>query len=221
MRVVLIGPPGSGKGTQAKRLADRLGLVVIGTGEVLRDAMRRRTPLGVRIEPLMREGRFAPDELVNGVVAEFFAGPRSPERFVLDGYPRTAAQAAFLDGLLRERSLPLSAVVHLVIDDLAIMQRIAGRLSCPGCGATYHPTASPPRTPGVCDGCGSRLSTRDDDDDGLARARLASYQTNADGLLAYYRSAGRLINVDATGPADDVFRRLLATVSHPYEEGPR
>jgi adenylate kinase len=223
MRVVLVGPPGSGKGTMAKRLVDRFGLAYLGTGEILRDAMRRQTPLGRQIEPLMRAGRFAPDDVVNALIAERFAGPDHPTRFVMDGYPRTAAQAAFLDGLLADRSLPLSAVAHLGVDDATIMQRISGRLGCPtpGCGATYHPTADPPKSSGTCDRCGAGLYARDDDSEPLVRARLAAYRSNADELLAYYRRSGLLCDVDASEPADDVFDVMTSSAIHSLQEGPR
>ncbi|MGL6094351.1 MAG: adenylate kinase family protein [Fimbriiglobus sp.] len=215
MRVVLVGPPGSGKGTMAKRLVDRFGLAYLGTGEILRDAMRRRSPLGVQIEPLMRAGRFAPDDVVNGLIAELFAATDGPTWFVMDGYPRSASQATFLDGLLAGRSLPLSAVAHLGVHDATILQRIAGRLGCPtsGCGAIFHPAADPPRTPGICDRCGAGLYARDDDGELLVRARLAAYRANADELLAYYRRTGLLRDVDASGPANDVFEELAALIT--------
>ena len=147
MRLVLVGPPGSGKGTQATRLVERLGLTYVGTGDILREAIRLRTPAGVIVEPLIKRGLLAPDPLVNEVVAELFRGPHRPERFVLDGYPRTYAQAVAFDALMRQEFLKLDAVINLAIDDEDVVKRISYRRLCanPACGALYHLMASPPK----------------------------------------------------------------------------
>src|SRR5438132_3087505 len=162
MRLILVGPPGSGKGTQAKLLSSRLGLVHIGTGDILREAARQNTPLGQVALPYMRSGQLVPDDLVNEIVAEYFRKDNRPERFVMDGYPRTLAQAASFDQVLRQQFLDLTAVLLLTVSDEEIVGRLAYRWSCPkpGCKATYHTMKNPPRAAGVCDDCGTPLIQR-------------------------------------------------------------
>src|SRR5437773_10801787 len=162
MRLILVGPPGSGKGTQAKLLSSRLGLVHISTGDILREAVRQNTPLGQVALPYMRSGQLVPDDLVNEFVAEHFRKEDRPERFAMDGYPRTLAQAASFDQVLRQQFLDLSAVIVLRVNDEEIIRRLSGRWICSkaDCQATYHVTANPPRVPGICDRCGSKLIQR-------------------------------------------------------------
>src|SRR5688572_27120751 len=160
MRLILLGPPGCGKGTQAQLLSQRLDLVHISTGDILRDAVARETELGRQARPYMTAGQLVPDALVNGMVAERFRGPGRPGRFVLDGYPRTIAQAQSLDAGLTGQGL--SAVVSLVVPDEEIVRRLSGRRTCPNCKATFHVAFNPPRVADVCDQCGTRLVQRDD-----------------------------------------------------------
>src|SRR5262249_53857862 len=154
MRLILIGPPGSGKGTQAKLLSSRLGLTHIGTGDILREAGRHNTPLGQIALPYMRSGQLVPDGLVNDIVAEHFRKDDRLERFVMDGYTRTLAQAASFDQVLRQQFLDLTAVLLFLVDDQEIIRRMTGRWSCPQCKATYHLLYHPPRSPGICNVCG-------------------------------------------------------------------
>jgi adenylate kinase len=177
MRLVLVGPPGSGKGTQAKRLVERLGLTYVGTGEILREAVRQNTPVGRVADPLLKQGLLVPDPVVNDVVAELFRGPHRPDRFVMDGYPRTLAQAVAFDALLRQQFLKLDAVVNLAIDDEEVVRRISGRRCCPNpaCGVCYHILANTPKAVGVCDRCGSSLTLRDDDKEETVRRRLTEF----------------------------------------------
>src|SRR5262245_44313217 len=174
MRLILLGPPGSGKGTQAQLLCQRLNLTHISTGDILRDAVSRGTDLGRQAKSYMTAGQLVPDALVNGVVAERFRRPDRPESFVLDGYPRTLAQAESLDAVLKEQGLALTAVVSLVVPDEEIVARLSGRRTCPNptCKATFHVTFKPPRVPDVCDVCGTRLTVRDDDREETVRNRL-------------------------------------------------
>src|SRR5262245_45472809 len=155
MRLILLGPPGSGKGTQAKLLSRQNGLEHIATGDLLRAAIRQHSPVGERARPFVESGRLAPDEVVNDLIAERFGRPDRPERFVMDGYPRTLAQARFFDGVLRGQGLPLTRVLLLLVDDAEIVKRLSGRWNCPKCQATYHTLSKPPRVPGVCDECGT------------------------------------------------------------------
>src|SRR5262249_29933735 len=191
MRLVLVGPPGSGKGTQAEKLVERLGLTYIGTGDILRDEIRRGTDLGRRIESLMRQGLLVPDRDVNEVVAELFRRDR-PERFVMDGYPRTLAQANAFDALLAQQFLNLDGVVNLTIPDDEVVKRISGRRCCskPDCGVCYNVYYKPSKVSGTCDKCGSPLILRDDDREETVRRRLAEFHKNTQALLDHYRAKG-------------------------------
>src|SRR5262245_26224121 len=165
MRLILLGPPGSGKGTQAKLLSERLQLEHIGTGDILREAIRLETPSGVLAKPYVESGQLVPDDLVNALVADRFHRADRPKRFVMDGYPRTVAQARAFDRVLHEVGLALTAVVTMSVEDEEIIRRVGGRWSCPkrNCKRTYHVEKNPPRRPGICDQCGTRLVQREDD----------------------------------------------------------
>ena len=219
MRLVLVGPPGSGKGTQAKRLVEQFKLSYIGTGEILRDAIRMETGLGQAIEPLIKEGLLVPDSVVNDVVAELFQGPNRPEGFVMDGYPRTLAQAVAFDALLQQQSLKLDAVVNLHISDDEVVQRISRRRVCtnPVCSATYHLDAAPPKVEGVCDLCGSLLYIRSDDQEETVRRRLREFYKNTDALLDHYRALGLVKDVSSLDPADTVFTNIAKQLKQPAE----
>lgn len=211
MRLVLVGPPGSGKGTQAERLVGGFGLTQVGTGEILRDAIRRGTDMGRRVEPLMKQGLLVPDPIVNDVVAELFRGPNRPERFVMDGYPRTYSQAIAFDALLRQEMLGLDAVINLTIPDDEVVRRISGRRCCsnPACGVCFHVAARRPRAEGKCDLCGSPLLLRDDDKEETVRRRLGEFHKNTDALIEHYRKQGLVRDVDATQGVDGIYQTIL------------
>lgn len=215
MRLVLVGPPGSGKGTQAKRLCDRLNLVSIGTGEILREAIRQKTKVGLEVEPLIKQGRLVPDVIVNDVVAELFRRPDRPERFVMDGYPRTYSQAIAFDALLRQEYVQLDAVVNLTIPDDEVVRRISGRWCCanPSCGICYHVVASPPKKPGICDRCGSMLCQRDDDREETVRRRLQEFYSKTDDLIAHYSRAGLVRNVSALVPVETIYTNIVQAIT--------
>ena len=204
MRLVLIGPPGSGKGTQAELLVARLGLTYIGTGAILRDAIAGRTDIGQAVGPLLERGALAPDDIVNDIVAERLRD--RPESFVLDGYPRTYAQAISLDALLRQQLLKLDAVFHLTISDEDVVRRITDRRSCanPNCGGCFSLALRPPKRAMICDACGSPLIVRDDDTEATARRRLLAFHKNTDRLLEHYREAGVLCEVPAMEPVETI-----------------
>jgi adenylate kinase len=220
MRLILLGPPGSGKGTQAKLLCDRLHLAHIGTGDILRDAIRRKTTLGRQAHAYVESGRLVPDELVNEVMADRFRREDRPLCFVLDGYPRTLAQAAALDTVLRQLFLDLNAVVRLLVADEEIVARLGGRWSCPypGCQRTYHTTHHPPKRDTVCDADGTLLVQREDDKEETIRRRLEVYHANTEQLATHYRSQGLLREVNGHGPIEEVFRNIMQVL--PLQAGP-
>jgi adenylate kinase len=220
MRLILLGPPGSGKGTQAKLLAQRHHLEHIGTGDILREAIRQGTPSGLRAKPLMDAGGLVPDDLVNDVVAERFRRPDRPTRFVMDGYPRTVAQALAFDRLLAEQSLDLTGVLLLKVVDEEVVRRLSGRWSCPkaGCEATYHAVSNPPRVPGVCDKDGTALAQRPDDKEETVRERLVVYHKNTEPLIPYYQARGLLHEVPAEGSIGQVHANLTQVLN---QTGPR
>ena len=214
MRLVLVGPPGSGKGTQAKRLCDRLGLAYVGTGEILREAIRLKTPVGREVEPIIKQGLLVPDVVVNDLIAELFRRPNRPEQFVLDGYPRTYSQSIAFDALLRQEYLSLDAVVNLSISDEEVVRRISGRRCCsnPACGICYHVVAGPTKVAGKCDKCGSALLLRDDDREETVRRRLQEFHKNTDALLDHYTRARLVRNVPATEPVETIYANLVKAI---------
>jgi adenylate kinase len=206
--MILVGPPGSGKGTQAKLLSERKHLVHIATGDILREAIAMKTPGGLRAKPFYDSGKLAPDDLVNELVADRFRRDDRPEAFVMDGYPRTLAQAASFDQVLRQQFLDLERVVLLRVDDDEIVRRLSGRLSCPKCKATYHMISKPPRKPGICDECGTALIQRDDDKEATIRQRLQVYHQNTTELIPHYRAQGLLREVDGQGNIEAIYGKI-------------
>jgi adenylate kinase len=189
----------------------KFNLTSVGTGDMLREAIRRRTEVGLQVEPLMRQGLLVPDPVVNEAVAELFRGPNRPRCFVMDGYPRTYSQAVAFDALLKQQLLELDAVVNLSIPDDEVVRRISGRRCCsnPTCGVCFHVEARPPKVPGTCDKCGSPLILRDDDREETVRRRLREFHRNTNDLLAHYRRAGLLRDVSATDPVDAIYANIV------------
>ena len=210
--MIFLGPPGCGKGTQAALLRQRHNLEHIGTGDLLRAAIASKTPAGLRAQPYVVSGKLVPDDLVNDIIAERFERPDRPERFVLDGYPRTLAQAQALDALMARHKLPLTAVVLLNVSDEEIVRRLSGRWSCPkpGCMATYHTTRNPPKVPGVCDRCGTKLVQREDDKEETVRARLVVYHENIREIMPHYRQQGLLREVSGVGEIEQIYQAIMA-----------
>jgi adenylate kinase len=211
MRLILLGPPGSGKGTQAKLLSSRLGLVHFGTGDILREAVRLNTPAGQQAKPFVQSGGLVPDDLVNDLVADRFRRPDRPDHFVMDGYPRTLAQAAAFDQVLRQQFLNLDAVVLLEVEDEEIVRRLAGRWSCPnpGCKATYHTRFNPPRVAGVCDLCGTALVQREDDKEETVRKRLVVFHQVTEDLVDHYCRQGLLRGVRGEGDIETIYNQII------------
>ncbi|MCS7044637.1 MAG: adenylate kinase [Bryobacteraceae bacterium] len=207
--IILFGPPGSGKGTQAKLLKTVLGIPHISTGDMLRERIASGDELGLRVKDIMQAGRLVPDEVVNQLVADRIAEPDCQRGFILDGYPRTLPQAAELDRLLGERGYR-DLVIHLKVDYTKVIARIAGRRVCPVCGTLYSLTSNPPRQPDVCDRDGARLVVRDDDRESVIRERLEAYERLTRPLLDYYAGKGGLLfEVDGSdGTPEEIFDRI-------------
>lgn len=196
MKLILLGPPGAGKGTQAKMLTDRFGIPQISTGDILRAAVKEGTPMGVKAKSCMDAGALVPDEVVVGIVRERLQNDDCAAGFILDGFPRTVAQADALKETLRELGKDLDSVVSLEVDTEALVERLTGRRTCRDCGKGYHVKFDPPRAAATCDACGGALMQRDDDQEETIRKRLEVYQQQTSPLAAYYRNEGLLTAID-------------------------
>ena len=216
MRLILLGPPGAGKGTQAQRLVQKHGIIQLSTGEMLRAAVRAGTEIGKRAEAVMKSGALVSDDIVIGIIAERIDQPDCASGFILDGFPRTLPQAAALDKLLKEKRKTLDHVLELKVDDGALIDRISGRFSCSKCGAGYHDTYKQPKVAGVCDNCGSTEFTRRADDNAeTVKNRLMAYYRETAPLTGYYFCKGNLTSVDGMAPIDEVGRQLEAALDQP------
>lgn len=209
MRVIFLGPPGAGKGTQARRAAARWGVPQIATGDMLREVVATGIPLGREAKQHMDAGGLVPDEVIIGLVAERLAEPDARKGFVLDGFPRTAAQAQALDRLLEDHGLALDRVVLFQIDDSELVTRLTDRRVCRACGRNYHVAFSPPAKADRCDGCGGALYQRSDDEEATVRRRLAVYARDTRPLIEYYRGRGLLETISGAGTVEQVFDALL------------
>jgi len=208
MRMVLLGPPGSGKGTQAGALARRRGIPHIASGDILRANVKEGTELGRRAAPYMERGELVPDELILDMMAERLAEPDAAEGYALDGFPRTVAQAEALDGRLSERQQRLEAVVYLEVPEKELLRRLSGRRICPDCNAIYQLETMAPRQEGICDACGGGLIQRKDEQPEVVRRRLQVYARETEPLLDYYRRTGLLHEVDGTIGVDNVLAEI-------------
>jgi adenylate kinase len=216
MRLIFIGPPGSGKGTQTKLMSTRLGLSHIGTGDLLREAVQQDSAAGRKAKSYMTAGQLVPDDVVNAIVAEVFARRERSDNFVMDGYPRTLHQARAFDDVLRRFGFPLDGVVLLVVPDQEIIRRLSGRWNCPNpdCSATYHAAFKPPRAAGICDDCQSALMQREDDREETVRMRLQVYHDRNAELLDFYRKAGLLIEVPGLGDFETIYQNIVQALNH-------
>jgi adenylate kinase len=209
MNLVLLGPPGAGKGTQAKRLQDQRALVQLSTGDMLRAAVAAGTELGRKAGEIMERGALVPDEIVIGLIAERMDADKGGKGFILDGFPRTIGQAEALDRLLEARGKEVDRVVVLDVDDDKLVQRITGRFTCATCGEGYHDLFKKPKVEGVCDGCGGTTFTRrKDDTEEVVRARLTAYHAQTKPLIAYYAKQGKVRSVDGMADIETVQKEI-------------
>ena len=211
MNIILLGPPGAGKGTQAKRIEEKFGLVQLSTGDMLRALVASGSELGREAKAIMEAGQLMPDQLMVDMISARVEEPDCAGGFILDGFPRTTPQAEALDRMLADKGLALDAVIEIAVDEEELVGRITGRFSCAACGAGYHDVFQQPKTSGVCDHCGgTEFKRRADDNEDTVRSRLAAYREQTAPILPYYQARGVLQSVDGMAPIDDVTRQLEA-----------
>lgn len=209
MKLILLGPPGSGKGTQSRLLCEKLGLPQISTGDILREARQRRTALGKKTEGYITQGQLVPDALMLALMEERLNQKDCQAGYILDGFPRTVAQAKEFDDRLEHRGETLNAVINFLVPHEELVKRLTGRRQCKGCGAGYHLEYAPPQRRGVCDRCGGVLFQRDDDKAETIEKRLAIYQDQTSPLTGVYERAGLLKNIIGVGGSELIFRKIL------------
>jgi adenylate kinase len=216
MQLILLGPPGGGKGTQAKRLQENKGLVQLSTGDMLRAAVASGSPIGLQAKAVMEAGKLVSDEIVVGIIADRIEQPDAKKGFVLDGFPRTIAQAEALDALLKARGRSIDAAIEVRVPDEFLVERITGRYTCAKCGTGYHEKFQRPKVEGVCDKCGSReFVRRPDDNEQAVRTRLEAYHRQTAPLLPYYERRGVLHVVDGTQSIETVAARINDILAAP------
>jgi adenylate kinase len=216
VNLILLGPPGAGKGTQAQRLVDTLGLVQLSTGDMLRAAVAAGSALGEKVKSIMEAGQLVSDAVIVSMIAERIEQPDCQGGFILDGFPRTVAQAEALDAMLDARGTRLNAIIEIGVDDDRLVERITGRFSCASCGAGYHDSFKPTKLAKICDVCGkTEFSRRKDDTRETVIARLAAYHDQTAPLLPYYGARGVLKTVDGMADIDEVGRQIDAVMETP------
>jgi len=208
VRVVFLGPPGAGKGTQARELAREAGVAHIATGDMLREAAAAGTPLGLETKRFMDTGALVPDDVIIGLIADRLRAPDAAVGFILDGFPRTIAQAEALERLLKDLGQDLDRVVFFGVAEAELLRRLTARRVCRACGTPFNVVSAPPKQPGRCDRCGGELAQRDDDTEATVKHRLRVYAAQTAPLLAYYRNRGLLVSVSGEG-AIETIRRVI------------
>jgi adenylate kinase len=212
MDLILLGPPGSGKGTQAQKMVERYRIPQISTGDILRTAVKEKTPLGVEAKQYMDQGALVPDKVVVGIVRDRLKSADCNGGFILDGFPRTVPQAEALESTLKDMKRGIDHVVSIEMDNEQLIRRLTGRRTCRDCGAMSHLTFDPPKKEGICNKCGGELYQRDDDKEGTIRARLQVYEKQTAPLIAYYRKRGLLRTIDGVGDIEKIFREIVEAI---------
>jgi adenylate kinase len=203
--IILLGPPGAGKGTQAKKISAQFSIPQISTGDMLREAVKNGTEMGRQAKTHMDRGGLVPDEVVIGIVKDRLQATDCANGFILDGFPRTIPQAEALERATKDLKKEIRVVLSLEVDENELMERLCGRRTCTGCGAMYHVTFNPPKAQGTCDKCGAALVQRDDDREETIRTRLVNYKKMTEPLLQYYKGSGKIRTVRATGDIDAIY----------------
>jgi adenylate kinase len=216
VNIILLGPPGAGKGTQAKRIEEKYGLVQLSTGDMLRAERKSGSELGRTAQAIMDAGKLVSDDLIIELISRRIDRLKGGKGFILDGFPRTVPQAEALDRMLAEKGLKLDAVIEMTVDEAALVDRIAGRFSCAKCGASYHDHFHRPKTDGVCDVCGaSEFTRRADDRPEAVKIRLQAYREQTAPILPYYRKKGVLRSIDGMAPIEEVGRQIESILGKP------
>ena len=207
MKLIIFGPPSAGKGTQAQKLSKKYGIPQVATGDLLREAVAKQTPLGVKIKSYLDTGKLGPDDLIVQLIKERVSKPDCKGGYLLDGFPRTMGQAKELDKMTQ-----VDLVLNIAVDFEALVERAVGRRICPKCAAVYHVKFNAPKKAGVCDKCGAQLIQRDDDKEATVRNRLKVYQEQTAPLLEHFRAKGNLIDIDGSKGIDDVFSQMTRAI---------
>jgi len=207
MKLVIFGPPSAGKGTQAQKLSKKYGIPQIATGDLLREHVAKKTPIGLKVKAILDAGKLGPDDLIVQIIKERVSQPDCMNGYLLDGFPRTMNQAKEL-----EKMTDIDLVLNIGVDTELLVERAVGRRICPKCAAVYHVTFNPPKKTGVCDKCGSNLIQRDDDKEETIRKRLKVYQEQTEPLIEHYRKKGKLMNIDGSLGVDGVFEQMIRAV---------
>jgi adenylate kinase len=207
MKLVIFGPPSAGKGTQAQKLSKKYGIPQIATGDLLREHVAKKTPIGLKVKAILDAGKLGPDDLIVEIIKDRVSRPDCGNGYLLDGFPRTMNQAKEL-----EKMTDVDLVLNIVVDHKALIERAVGRRICPKCAAVYHVKSNPPKKLGVCDKCGSSLVQRDDDKEETVQKRLRVYQEQTAPLIEHFRGTGKLVDIDGSRGIDGVFNQMVAAV---------
>lgn len=207
MKLVIFGPPSAGKGTQAQKLSEKYGIPQIATGDLLREHVAKKTPIGIKVKEILDAGKLGPDDLIVQIIKDRVSQPDCKNGYLLDGFPRTMNQAKEL-----EKMTDIDLVLNIVVDHKALVERAVGRRICPKCAAVYHVMANPPKKTGVCDKCGSSLIQRDDDKEETVQRRLKVYQDQTAPLIEHFKSKGKLVDIDGSRGIDGVFDQMVKAV---------